>query len=139
MTYKLEQYEISLLQTINCQLDTLYNETVAKELREIVLQAISTGQIEKDQLKRLQKLLLQFDTHTEESPQSDSDEEFYEEWPEWKTISDAGIKRKILYLHHHLSNWLLIQYVVYQKQLMYKPSKGINKILDPIIGIDREH
>ena len=79
MAYKLEQYEISLLQTINCQLDTLYNETVAKELREILLQAISTGQIEEDQLKRLQKLLLQFDTHTEESPPTDSDEEFYED------------------------------------------------------------
>lgn len=138
MTYLLEQYEISLLQAINCQLDTLYNENVAMQIRQILLQSISTGRIEEDQLKQLQKLLLEFDTHAEEDSPVDGDDDFYEEWPEWKKISDAGIKRKILYLHHHLSNWLLIHYVVYQKQLTHKPSEGINKILDPILGIDRE-
>ena len=140
MTYKLEQYEICLLQAINCQLDSLYNEEVAIELRQILLHAISNGQIDEDQVKRLKKLLVQFDTNfQDESSSTEEDEEFYVEWPEWKAIENANLKRKIMYLHHHLSNWLITQYVVYQKQLMHRPSKGINKVLDPIIGIDREY
>ena len=137
VTYKLEQYEICLLQAINCQLDSLYNEEVAIELRQILLHAISNGQIDEDQVKRLKKLLVQFDTSfQDDSSSTEEDEEFYAEWP---AIENANLKRKIMYLHHHLSNWLITQYVVYQKQLMHRPSKGIGKILDPIIGIDREY
>lgn len=140
VTYKLEQYEICLLQAINCQLDSLYNEEVAIELRQILLHAISNGQIDEDQVKRLKKLLVQFDTNfQDESSSTEEDEEFYAEWPEWKAIENANLKRKIMYLHHHLSNWLITQYVVYQKQLMHRPSKGIDKVLDPLIGIDREY
>ena len=140
MTYKLEQYEICLLQAINCQLDSLYSEDVAMELRQILLQAISIGQIDADQVKRLKELLVQFDTHTHgESSPTEEDDEFHAEWPEWKAVENLNLKRKIMYLHHHLSNWLITQYVVYQKQLMHRPSKGIGKILDPIIGIDREY
>lgn len=137
MTYKLEQYEICLLQAINCQLDSLYNEEVAIELRQILLHAISNGQIDEDQVKRLKKLLVQFDTSfQDDSSSTEEDEEFYAEWP---AIENANLKRKIMYLHHHLSNWLITQYVVYQKQLMHRPSKGIDKVLDPLIGIDREY
>ena len=140
VTYKLEQYEICLLQAINCQLDSLYNEEVAIELRQILLHAISNGQIDEDQVKRLKKLLVQFDTSfQDDSSSTEEDEEFYAEWPEWKAIENANLKRKIMYLHHHLSNWLITQYVVYQKQLMHRPSKGIDKVLDPLIGIDREY
>lgn len=140
VTYKLEQYEICLLQAINCQLDSLYSAEIAMELRQILLQAISIGQIDADQVKRLKELLIQFDTHTQgDSPPAEEDEEFYTEWPEWKAVENANLKRKIMYLHHHLSNWLITQYVVYQKQLMHRPSKGIDKVLDPIIGIDREY
>jgi len=141
MAYILEQYEICLLQAINCQLDLLYSDGVEEELRQILLQAISSGKIEEEQIKRLKELLLLFYEQSEET-ESDSnevDEEFLSEWPEWREVTNAGIKRKILYLHHHLSNWLLIQNAVYQKQLMYRPSKGIDKILDPILGIDREY
>lgn len=137
VTYKLEQYEICLLQAINCQLDSLYNEEVAIELRQILLHAISNGQIDEDQVKRLKKLLVQFDTSfQDDSSSTEEDEEFYAEWP---AIENANLKRKIMYLHHHLSNWLITQYVVYQKQLMHRPSKGIDKVLDPLIGIDREY
>lgn len=140
MTYKLEQYEVCLLQAINCQLDSLYSNEIAMELRQILLQAISNRQIDADQIKRLKELLVQFDTHThDESSPTEEDEEFYAEWPEWKAVENANIKRKIMFLHHHLSNWLITQYVVYQKQLMHRPSKGINKVLDSIIGIDREY
>ena len=140
VTYKLEQYEICLLQAINCQLDSLYNEEVAIELRQILLHAISNGQIDEDQVKRLKKLLVQFDTSfQDDSSSTEEDEEFYAEWPEWKAIENANLKRKIMYLHQHLSNWLITQYVVYQKQLMHRPSKGIDKVLDPLIGIDREY
>lgn len=140
MTYKLEQYEICLLQAINCQLDSLYSEEVAMELRQILLQAISIGQIDADQVKRLKELLVQFETHTQgESSPIEEDDEFYAEWPEWKAVENANLKRKIMYLHQHLSNWLITQYVVYQKQLIHRPSKGIDKVLDPIIGIDREY
>lgn len=139
VTYKLEQYEICLLQAINCQLDSLYNDEIVIELRQIILQAISSGQIDTNQVKRLKELLVQFDTYSQdESSPTAEDEEFYAEWPEWKAVENANLKRKIMYLHHHLSNWLITQYVVYQKQLMYRPSKGIAKVLDPIIGIDRE-
>lgn len=140
MTYKLEQYEICLLQTINCQIDSLYTEEVASELRQIILQAIATGQIEEVQVKRLKELLIQFNPRDDEKvAANEEDEEFHEEWPEWQFKENANVKRKIMYLHHHLSNWLLIQYAVYQKQLMHRPSRGINKIMDPIIGIDREY
>ena len=102
--------------------------------------AISSGRIDTDQVKRLKELLIQFDTYSQdESSPTAEDEEFYAEWPEWKAVENANLKRKIMYLHHHLSNWLITQYVVYQKQLMHRPSKGIDKILDPIIGIDREY
>lgn len=140
MTYKLEQYEICLLQAINCQLDSLYSDEMAIELRQIILLAISSGRIDTDQVKRLKELLIQFDTYSQdESSPTAEDEEFYAEWPEWKAVENTNLKRKIMYLHHHLSNWLITQYVVYQKQLMHRPSKGIDKILDPIIGIDREY
>lgn len=140
VTYKLEQYEICLLQAINCQLDSLYSDEIAIELRQIILLAISSGQIDADQVKRLKELLIQFDTYSQDkSSPTAEDEEFYAEWPEWKVVENANLKRKIIYLHHHLSNWLITQYVVYQKQLMHRPSKGIDKILDPIIGIDREY
>lgn len=140
VTYKLEQYEICLLQAINCQLDSLYSDEMAIELRQIILLAISSGRIDTDQVKRLKELLIQFDTYSQdESSPTAEDEEFYAEWPEWKAVENTNLKRKIMYLHHHLSNWLITQYVVYQKQLMHRPSKGIDKILDPIIGIDREY
>ena len=58
MTYILEQYEICLLQIINCQLDSLYSDGVEEELRQILLQAISSGKIEEEQIKRLKELLL---------------------------------------------------------------------------------
>ena len=141
MTYKLEQYEICLLQAINCQLDSLYSDeiVIVSTLNQILL-AISSGQIDTDQVKRLKELLIQFDTYSQDkSSPTAEDEEFYVEWPEWKAVENANLKRKIMYLHHHLSNWLITQYVVYQKQLMHRPSKGIDKILDPIIGIDREY
>ncbi len=140
MTYKLEQYEICLLQTINSQLDSLYSDEIAIESRQILLQAISSGQIDSVQVKRLKELLVQFDTYTQdESSLTEEDEEFYAEWPEWKAVENVNIKRKIMYLYHYLANWLITQYVVYQKQLMHRPSKGIDKVLDPIIGIDREY
>lgn len=140
MTYILEQYEICLLQAINCQLDSLYSGEVAEELRQILLQTISTGKIEEEQIKRLKELLLLFDEQSlvVESNSREMDEVFLNEWPEWIEVTDAGIKRKILYLHPRLSIWLLIQYVVYQKQLMHRPSKGVDKILDSILGMDHE-
>lgn len=137
--YKLEQYEICFLQAINCQLDSLYSDETAMELRRILLQAITSGQIEEDQVKRLKELLVQFDMYAQDELPTEDDEEFYAEWPEWKVVENANIKSKIMYLHHHLSNWLLIQYKMYQKQLMHRYSKGIDKILDPFIGIDREY
>ena len=104
MTYKLEQYEICLLQAINCQLDSLYSDEIAIELRQIILLAISSGQIDTDQVKRLKELLVQFDTYSQdESSPTGEDEEFYAEWPEWKAVENANLKRKIMYLHHHLS------------------------------------
>ena len=109
-------------------------------MRQILLQAISSGQIDTDQVKRLKKLLVQFDMYSQdESSPTEEDEEFNAEWPEWKAVENANLKRKVMYLHHHLSNWLITQYVVYQKQLMHRSSKGIDKVLDPIIGIDREY
>ena len=124
MTYTLEQYEISLLQVINCHLDSLYNDEIAQELRQILLQAISIGSIEEEQIRRLYELLPQFETHEIVEPESEEvDEEFHTEWPDWKE-------------DHHLSVKLLIQYAVYQKQLMNKEAKGINKVLDSIQRID---
>ena len=126
MTYKLEQYEICLLQAINCQLDSFYSDEIAMELRQILLQAISSGQIDADQVKRLKELLVQFDMYLQDkSSPAEEDDEFYAEWPEWKAVENANIKRKIMYLHHHLSNWMITQYVVYQKQLMNRSYKGI--------------
>lgn len=137
MTYTLEQYEISLLQVINCHLDSLYNDEIAQELRQNLLQAISIGSIEEEQIRRLYELLPQFETHEIVEPESEEvDEEFHTEWPDWKEDTEARLKRKILYLHHHLSAKLLIQYAVYQKQLMNKEAKGINKVLDSIQRID---
>lgn len=140
MIHILEKYEICLLQTINGQLESIYTGEIIQELRQILLQAIVTGQMEEEKLKRLEKLLLQFDEKkAKEFEINEADRDFLLEWPGWREAEETELKRKILYLHHDLSKRLLMQYAVYQKQILHKKSKGIGRILDPVIGIEREY
>lgn len=128
VVYKLERYEISLLQSINCQLDTLYSDEIAEELRTLLLQVISTCEIKEEQLERLVELLPQFKAPVKLETQSvKEDEEFLSEWPGWENTSIQQRRRKILFLHHLLENRLFTQYTVYQKQLLHGKTHGFNR------------
>lgn len=123
ISFKLKECEISLLHSVCWELDSMVDDFISREVKQIVEKALMTGEISKTDLERLLKLLPQLepmssklDNGEEIVAESDVDED----WPEWEESKQAKQKRKIQALQQQLSNWLFTQYAVYQKQLSTK-------------------
>lgn len=137
MPYILEQNEICFLQIINSQIDIMYEGDVANELREILFHVLSTGEIQQNEVKRVLELLPKVKYLKVVEIREDEDEAFLQEWPEWNGSLENRRKKELMEFQHRLSNWLFVQYVINQKQLMRKQvlvsRRNINSICDNII------
>lgn len=138
--YSLDKSEICLIQSILCQVDSLYNDIVAEKLRELLLKIISSGTIEENQIKKLIELLPQFEVQEQnKTGVVKTDEEFYSEWPDWENASEEQWRRKILFFLHQLTNWLFIQNAVYQKQIQNRKYSGLCKKVSTTVAEERNH
>lgn len=124
MPYTLEEFEISFFQSINMQLDTFYEGSVLEEIRAILLKVISSGEIELEEIKKLVALLpLQRQrnkTQATELDNTETDEEFDQEWPGWDESENSYHRQEIRRFQNRLTNLLFTQYAVYQKQVFDK-------------------
>lgn len=121
ISFKLKECEISLLHSVCWELDSMVDDFISREVKQIVEKALMSGEISKTDLERLLKLLPQLEPmpsklDNSEKIVADSDED----WPEWEESKKAKQKRKMQALQQQLSNWLFTQYAVYQKQLSTK-------------------
>lgn len=121
ISFKLKECEISLLHSVCWELDSMVDDFISREVKQIVEKALMSGEISKTDLERLVKLLPQLEpvpskTDNSEEFVADSDED----WPEWEESKQAKQRRKMQALQQQLSNWLFTQYAVYQKQLSTK-------------------
>ncbi len=131
MVYSLDMSAISLLQSINNQVDSLYDAEIAKELHEIIQRAIVDKQISSDDADRLVELLPRLAQKPQKKDDSKDDEEITEEWPEWKERPYAKYLREVEKLRQLLSNREFLQYAVYQKRPRQNNGcKAIAKLID---------
>lgn len=123
ISFKLQECEISLLHSICWELDSMVDDFISREVKQIVEKALMSGEISKNDLERLLKLLPQLEPMSSKLDNSEeivADSDVDEDWPEWEESKQAKQKRKIQALQQQLSNWLFTQYAVYQKQLSTK-------------------
>lgn len=141
MVYKPNEYEMGLFRSICNQIDSLYENSVAVELRDVLLRTTSTEQIDKHDVERLIKLLplLQVHSDANEEPVKGDGEDFLQEWSEWELTTNTRCKNKILFLYRQLSNWLFLQYVVHQKQSMNLGTCRTRRVIDYVNSIEYKH
>lgn len=124
MPYTLEEFEISFFQSINMQLDILYEGSVLEELRTVLLKVISSGEIKLEEIKKLLALLpLQHQrnkTQAAEFDETETDDEFDQEWLGWDRSDNSYHRQEIRRFQNRLTNLLFTQYAVYQKQVFDK-------------------
>lgn len=123
ISFKLKEYEISLLHSVCWELDSMVDDFISREAKQIVEKAMMSGEISKTDLERLLSLLPQLEpmpSKIDDSEKSVTDIDEDEDWPEWEASKQAKQKRKLQTLQQQLSNWLFTQYAVYQKQLSTK-------------------
>lgn len=123
ISFKLKECEISLLHSVCWELDSMVDDFISREVKQIVEKALMSGEISKTDLERLLKLLPQLEPMSSKLDNSEeivADSDVDEDWPEWEESKQAKQKRKIQALQQQLSNWLFTQYAVYQKQLSAK-------------------
>lgn len=125
MDYDLQPEEICLLQSINCNLDSLYETDVAKEIRSIFLFAITEKKITKDQYDRLLELLPLFRQQKPENKDSVAKDE--DAWAEVKDDPHAQQKKVIRKLEHEMTQRLFIQYSVYQNNPRERKAGTVKK------------
>lgn len=123
ISFKLKECEISLLHSVCWELDSMVDDFISREVKQIVEKALMSGEISKTDLERLLKLLPQLEpmpSKLDNSEEIVADSDVDEDWPEWEESKQAKQKRKMQALQQQLSNWLFTQYAVYQKQLSTK-------------------
>lgn len=123
ISFKLKECEISILHSVCWELDSMVDDFISREVKQIVEKALMSGEISKTDLERLLKLLPQLEPMSSKLDNSEeivADSDVDEDWPEWEESKQAKQKRKIQALQQQLSNWLFTQYAVYQKQLSTK-------------------
>ena len=123
ISFKLNNYERSLLQAVYWELDSMVVDSVSCEIKRIVETALMSGGILKADLESLLSLIPQLNPIP---LRQNSNENFLEcnddtaDWPEWAASNQAKHKQKIQMLQQQLSNWLFTQCIIYQKQLSPK-------------------
>lgn len=127
MYIRLEESDICLLQTVNCHIDTLYEDDIVIELRRIIISSIVSKKITIEDLNRLLELLPQFKPHKQQENQKDPDE-FSLDWPGFEECPNVKYKRECIRLHQQLNNLVFMQYAVHQKSVdpyFRKSIKGV--------------
>lgn len=123
ISFNLKEHEISLLHSVCWELDSMVDDLIAREVRQLVEKALMSGEISKTDLERLLKLLPQLEIMATESNNSEddaTDDDIDEDWPEWDESNKEKQKRRLRSFQQQLSNWLFTQYAIYQKQLSPK-------------------
>ena len=123
ISFKLKECEISLLHSVCWELDSMVDDFISREVKQIVEKALMSGEISKTDLERLLKLLPQLEPMSSKLDNGEkivADSDVDEDWLEWEESKQAKQKRKMQALQQQLSNWLFTQYAVYQKQLSTK-------------------
>ena len=122
ISFELKEYEISLFHSLLWELDSMVDGLISQEIRKIVEKALLSGEISKDDLERLLKLLPQLEILETESVDevTDSSDDINDDWPEWEKAQTEKHRRHLLSIQQQLSNWLFTQYALYQKQLTHK-------------------
>lgn len=127
MYIRLEESDICLLQTVNCHIDTLYEDDIVLELRRIIISSIVSKKITIEDLNRLLELLPQFKSHKQQENRRDPDE-FSLDWPGFEECPNVKYKRECIRLHQQLNNLVFMQYAVHQKNVapyFRKSIKGV--------------
>lgn len=85
ISFKLKECEISLLHSVCWELDSMVDDFISHEVKQIVEKALMSGEISKTDLKRLLELLPQLKpmpSKLDSSEESVVDND--EDWPEWE-------------------------------------------------------
>ena len=117
MQYTLGEYEIGQMRALLTQLEDIYPENIALQLRKLLENAISSGIITDQEIYKLLELLPLVipSTEPEEAPVEEEDDNGNDDWPEWENAEKARRRRIHKQLQQRLAHLLFMQEAVHKK------------------------
>lgn len=117
MQYTLGEYEIGQMRALLIQLEDIYPENIALQLRKLLENAISSGIITDQEIYKLLELLPLVipSTEPEEAPVEEEDDNGNDDWPEWENAEKARRRRIHKQLQQRLAHLLFMQEAVHKK------------------------
>lgn len=134
MQYNLGEYEIGQMRVLLTQLEDIYPENIAVQLRKLLEDAISSGIITDQEIYKLLELLPLVIPSEEPEEVSVEDEvaDSNDDWPEWENAEKARRKRIHKQLQQRLAHLLFMQEAVHKKTAQKGHAiikQKVNKIL----------
>lgn len=131
MHYTLGEYQIGQMKALLAQLEEIYSEDVASQLRQLIEAALVDGFLtDKEIYKLLELLPMVIPQLQEEEMPSIEQSEFNDDWPECNAAVVSRKKRLHLQLQQQLSHLLFMQEAVHKVVLRRGQSK---KMINGII------
>lgn len=130
MHYTLGEYEIGQMKALLIQLEEMYSEDVASQLRQLIEAALVNGYLTDKEIYKLLELLPMVIPQLQEEMPSIEQSECNDDWPECNAAVVSRKKRLHLQLQQHLSHLLFMQEAVHKVVLRRGQSKNmINGII----------
>lgn len=130
MHYTLGEYEIGQMKALLIQLEEMYSEDVASQLRQLIETALVNGYLTDKEIYKLLELLPMVIPQLQEEMPAIEQSECNDDWPECNAAVVSRKKRLHLQLQQHLSHLLFMQEAVHKVVLRRGQSKNmINGII----------
>lgn len=130
MHYTLGEYEIGQMKALLIQLEEMYSEDVASQLRQLIETALVNGYLTDKEIYKLLELLPMVIPQLQEEMPAIEQSECNDDWPECNAAVVSRKKRLHLQLQQQLSHLLFMQEAVHKVVLRRGQSKNmINGII----------
>lgn len=130
MHYTLGEYEIGQMKALLIELEEMYSEDVASQLRQLTEAALVNGLLTDKEIYKLLELLPMVIPQLQEEMPSIEQSECNDDWPECNAAVVSRKKRLHLQLQQQLSHLLFMQEAVHKVVLRRGQSKNmINGII----------
>lgn len=126
MHYPLGEYEIGQMKALLIQLEEMYSEDVASQLRQLIEAALVNGFLTDKEIYKLLELLPMVIPQLQEEMPSIEQSECNDDWPECNAAVVSRKKRLHLQLQQQLSHLLFMQEAVHK--VVLRRGQGKNMI-----------
>lgn len=130
MHYTLGEYEIGQMKALLIELEEMYSEDVASQLRQLIEAALVNGLLTDKEIYKLLELLPMVIPQLQEEMPSIEQSECNDDWPECNAAVVSRKKRLHLQLQQQLSHLLFMQEAIHKVVLRRGQSK---KMINGII------